>query len=351
MKKNFSVICIILLLAMLLVGCSGKKNTASMGAVPNELQEAEATATPVPVSTDSVMDDTIVVKSTAGIKIGFSLSYQQSDHATLSAAGFQEYCDAAGVAYEIRDANGDAKKQAEDIQYFTQQGFSAIAVAPAGETVAEACKQAQAAGIPLITVTAIKGVNADILVDPGDYNMAYRASGRMVNLVGNRSGIAILSPEKPDWRVAQRIEAFDLMITETAIPVLAREKSSSVTTAESLAAKLIADFPDLGGIWCADSASLEGAAKAVKAANATIPVGGAEITPEILTFMQEGWVQVAATQLPKGQGALVAEAAAGLALGEYYPPIIESPFRVYNQESYEIARLEIQGLEVPEELE
>lgn len=336
--KKFIIAATVFVLCAALCSC-GSVSRLDLGAV-----EEEETSSPAPLSSISALEDEVVVKNTSEIKIGFSASFDSRELLDAGVAGFSEYCDAVGVAYEVREANGSAQKQAEDIAAFVAGGFDAIAVSPAGDGISEAVSAAADAGIPIISITDVPG--ASVVIEPGDHDFAKIAAEKLLKLSGAQIAILDTTDESP--RMQKRRDAYKLVTEAAGAVVLAREAVSSIQEASAAAASIVEQYPQLGGILCVDTNGLIGAAEAVEP-GAGVVVGGAELQGEVLGLMEQGRVQVAAAQFARKQGSLAAEAALGLALGEYYPPVIEATSKVYTQFDWQDASYELQGLEPPQE--
>lgn len=337
--KKFIVALIIFVMCVALCSC-GSVSRLDLGAVADE----EATPSPIPLSSVSALTDDIEVKNTSAIKIGFAANFASPELTKEGIAGFAEYCDAVGVAYEIREANGDAKKQAEDIAAFVAGGYDAIAVAPAGAEASAAIAQAATSGIPVVSITEVDG--AEVVIEPGDYDFAKIAAEKLLKLSGAQ--IAILDTTDSSPRMQKRRDAYRFVADAAGAVVLADEAVGSVEQAREVTANLLEQYPQLGGILCVDTNGLLGAAEAV-GQDSDVVVGGAELGDETLELMKNGRIQVAAAQFARKQGSLAAEAALGLALGEYYPPVIEATSKVYTEFDWQDAVYELKGMEPPEE--
>ncbi len=336
--KKFALAFIISVLCAALCAC-GFVSRIDLGAVADE----EATPSPVPMSGVSALDDQIEVKNTSALRVGFSAGFANAELQAAGVAGFAEYCEAAGVAYEVREA-ADANQQAEDIAAFVAEGFDAIALSPIDASAEAAVAHAVAAGIPVVSITELAG--ADIVIEPGDYDFSVITAQKLLKLSGAR--IAILDSTDESPRMQKRRDAYEFVTDAAGAVVLANEAAGSIEQASEIAARLMEENPQLGGILCVDTNGLVGAAQALPEGS-RIAVGGAEVDAQVLSLMEAGRIKVAAAQFARKQGSLAAEAALGLALGEYYPPEITATSKVYTAFDWQDAAYELQGLEPPEE--
>lgn len=290
-------------------------------------------------------------KKLEDMTIGFSIHFKTDDYGAICTEGFEAACKAAGVKYEITDANGDPQKQLADIESLIAKEVDAIVVSPVDEkALIDACNAAATKGIAVIPITFMPDVQAVCTVETGNYEFSYEVATKLAAAMGNKGKVAIITAPTILWRIDQRQKAFeDVIAANPDMELIAVEKKMMPDEALAAAEALITANPDLAGIWGTFSNPVLGAGNAIKNQNRKdILVGGVDADMAILKLMQEDWVYAVAAQDPYSHGQMGAENAIKYLQGEEIPEKVIAEYAVYGPGADEAKKCadEIWGKEI-----
>lgn len=162
MKKNWMVIVLAVLLALVLAGCGSEE--AAEGSNASGSGEAE------------------------DLVIGFSQVTLESPFYTSLVDGAEAEAEAAGVELKVVDAQNDIEKQNADIQSLITQGVDVLLINPVNPSaVAPALRAAESAGIPVITVDRATKEEVTSYIGRDNEEMGRLAGEKAVELLGGEA--------------------------------------------------------------------------------------------------------------------------------------------------------------------
>lgn len=220
--------------------------------------------------------------------------------------------------------DGDPRKQSEMIEQWTVDGIDVICVSPnAPDVVASAMKEAQAAGVKVITWDA-DGTPESRSFFVNQASATVIGEGlvsAMVNDLGadTAGDVVIISAEATSSNQNAWIDAMKPALEKTRLK-LATIKYPGENAANALADSqdVISKYPDLKGIFGISSVSFPGAAEAVEQAGKTgsILVTGLSTPNDMKKFVKTGVVRSVVLWKTVDLGYLTIQVAKAVATGE-----------------------------------
>lgn len=332
MKRILTCIFAAVLIAFSLVGCAAKKSAAQPEATPSP----EPTLAPLykPAKQNGVADS-------GDIKIGLCVLDEGEETDAKRVAGFKETCEASGTAYEVLDAGGSTQQQIKNIRAMQTTGCNVIVVGQGEEEkLVDVCREVLEAGIQLITITHIPGVEPNVVIDPQNFLLSYRLGAVFAQLGRGNCQAAILYDPEESWVTQQRLEGYRYYVdhneNDAVIDIVSEIPAGDASEAAQAALELWEQYPD-AQIWCTHAQALMGASEAAQERGVTSVVGGAEMNAETLELLGQNKIQAVSAQFPYAQGQAASEAATAIALGQAYPSVVNNTFRTYNYKEYDVA--------------
>ena len=314
MKKTLTFLLILGMLASLAMGCAPAQTVA---AEPAATQEATVVAT----------EETTEAVDLSTMTVGLSMHFMQDDYAAFFVSTFEEVMKEAGVKYVILSADANPEKQLADITSLITQNVDAMIVVPFDENaIMDKCNEAQAQGIPVISVTVMPQVDAYATVDGNDYKNAYGVTKYMLDLIGGEGEILQVDVPITPYRIAERMKGFKTAVNETNATLV--DPIYSVDQAEiiSLVKNAIAANPNIKGIYGGFGTALAAIGEALKElGRKDIVAVGVDADFSIMNLIKEGYVTAAAAQYPSEHAKIASEAALMALRGEPSPVGFQIP--------------------------
>lgn len=249
-------------------------------------------------------------------------------------AGAQQAAEELGNVDLIYDGpiDGDAKKQAEMIERWIVEGVDAICVAPnAPDVVANAMKEARAAGIHVITWDADGTPDSRALfvnqATPQAIGQALVDS--MVRDVGGpevAGDVVIISSDSTSANQNAWIEVMKPALAQTKLQLVTiKYPGENASNALADAQDVIKKYPNLKGIFGISSVAFPGAAEAVEQSGKSgqIMVTGLSTPNDMKRFVKSGTVRSVVLWNTLDLGYLTVMVAEGLASGTLTDPAKE----------------------------
>ncbi len=259
--------------------------------------------------------------------VGLSMHFMQDDYAVFLVKAFEEVMDAAGVETVILSADANPEKQLADITSFITQQVDAIVVVPFDENaIMDKCNEAQAAGIPVISVTVMPQVDAYATIDGNDMANAYGATMFMLDAIDGQGQILQVDVPIEPYRIAERMKGFEKAMTEADAVLVDAIYSVDQIEIISLVKNAIAANPQINGIYGGFGTATAAIGEALKELDRKdIKVSGVDADFSIMNLIKEGYVTAAAAQYPSAHGTMAAEAALSALKGEPSPVGFQIP--------------------------
>jgi ribose transport system substrate-binding protein len=255
--------------------------------------------------------------------------------------GAQQAAEELGVNYSVQGPNEfDPTEQIPIVEAVVAQQPDAILIAPTERTaLIGPLQQAQDAGITVVLV--------DTIVDDPDIGVSRIATdnvegGRvageaLVELIGGEGTVFVNTTQPGVSTVEERQQGFEEVIEgEPGIEYLGAEyNNDDPTRAAQITSAVLADNPDLAGIFATNLFSAEGAATALREAGAQeqVQIVGFDASPGQVDQLEEGLVQALVAQNPREIGFQGVQTAVAALRGEEYEEEITTPLTVVTQDN------------------
>jgi ribose transport system substrate-binding protein len=255
--------------------------------------------------------------------------------------GAQAAAEELGVNYSVQGPNEfDPTEQIPIVEAVTAQQPDAILIAPTERTaLAGPLQAAQDAGITVVLVdTIVDDPNIGISRIATDNVEGGRVAGEaLVDLIGGEGTVFVNTTQPGVSTVEERVQGFEEVIEgESGIEYLGAEfNNDDPTRAAEITSAVLADNPDLAGIFATNLFSAEGAATALREAGAEeqVQLVGFDASPGQVGQLEEGLVQALVAQNPREIGFQGVQTAVASLRGEPFEEQITTPLTVVTQDN------------------
>jgi ribose transport system substrate-binding protein len=257
--------------------------------------------------------------------------------------GAQAAAEELGVNYSVQGPNEfDPTEQIPIVEAVVARQPDAILIAPTERTALIAPLQAaQDAGITVVLVdTIVDDENIGVSRIATDNVEGGRVAGEaLVELIGGEGSVFVNTTQPGVSTVEERQQGFEEVIAEEpGIEYLGAEfNNDDATRAAQITSAVLAANPELAGIFATNLFSAEGAATALRDAEAQeqVQIVGFDASPGQVGQLEEGLVQSLVAQNPREIGRLGVETAVASIRGEDFEAQITTPLTVVNQDNLE----------------
>lgn len=311
MKKSSLVICLLLAISLMIMGCSGQ--AAPTTAKTEQKTEAKTDA-PV-VETEAPVDETEApVKDLKDIKLGFvGMTLNNEFHITL-ANGAKAKAEEMGVSIDVQagDQHASADAQLQIVENYLQNNVDGLLIVPSSsEGLITALQKAKEAGVPIINLDT--RINQDVLDEVGlevpFYGTDNRAGAKMAGEYvaanfGKGTKTAILTGIEGHQNATDRREGFIEGAGEHIEVVAEQTGNWEVDQGYTATQNIIVANPDLELIFASNDGMAIGALRAVEEANLKdqIKIIGFDAISEALNLVKEGDLLGTVAQFPAKMG-------------------------------------------------
>ena len=242
------------------------------------------------------------------------------------------------ITFEGPEVDYQIEEQMNIFQEVLAKRPNAIVIAPLdARAITPYLQEAQAAGIPIIAFDT--GVDSPIVrttVATDNYAAGALAADKMAEYIGGEGKVAVLVHDLTSKTGIDRSDGFvdTLIIKYPNIEVVAVQGTENDPDKASEAAKmLLAQYPDIKGIFGGNESSTIGVVEAVKELNKVgeITIIGFDAGKQNIEAVREGIVTGAVTQNPKAIGYIGVETGIRAYEGEILPEFIDTGFAWYDK--------------------
>src|SRR5215218_1545113 len=287
-----------LMAALALAGCSSEKESASSGgggdggacaessdakqqfdATWDKAQQQLGLSGIEPVAASKLCDvDTAKYKKEpqgGKYKVAFAAQGPTNSWALENEEAFKYHAKEKDVDVLYAAANGDATVQVDNIQQLASQDPDAMVVVPMGEGITGQVQAAAQQGIPVVLCAGRLGEDSGAV---STVTRQYELLGTMyaewlVQQLGGKGQVAVLSGlagvPTAEFQKAAALKVFERYPD---IEVVTEQYTEwSPTVAKTVAANLVTQYPDLGGIWSDSGYGDLGVVQAYQEAGKPVP--------------------------------------------------------------------------------
>jgi ribose transport system substrate-binding protein len=248
-----------------------------------------------------------------------------------------------GVNYSVQGPNEfDPEEQIPILDAVVAQQPDAILIAPTDRTALIGPLQtAQDAGITVVLVdTIVDDPNIGVSRIATDNTEGGRVAGEaLLELIGGEGKVFVNTTEPGVSTVEERQAGFEEVIEgQSGIEYLGVEyNQDDPTRSAQITSAVLAEHPDLAGIFATNLFSAEGAATALRDAGrlGEVKIVGFDASPGQVDQLEEGLVQALVAQNPREIGSEGVRTAVAALSDESFEEQITTPLTVVTQENVE----------------
>ena len=208
-------------------------------------------------------------------KIAFAAQGPTNSWAMENEEAFKYQAQQKGVDVLYASANGDATKQVDNIQQLASQNPDAMVVVPMGPGITGQVRAATQQGIPVVLCAGrLEGDSGAVSTVVRSYELqATLLAEWLVKQLNGKGKVAMLSGiAGVPTAEYQKAAAAKVFAQYPGIQVVTKQYTDwSPTKAKTVAANLVAQYPNLDGIWSDSGFSDLGVMEAYKQAGKQVP--------------------------------------------------------------------------------
>lgn len=245
----------------------------------------------------------------AAPKVALVMKSLANEFFSSMADGAKAHQAAAGGRYELI-VNGmrnetDVSEQVTLIEQMVARKVAAIVIAPAdSKAVVPALKRAAEAGAVVVNID--NRLDPDVLreagltipfVGPDNREGARQAGEAVAKKLRSGAEVAIIEGIVTAFNGQQRAAGLEDAAKAAGLSIVDRQSGQwEMEKADSIAAAMLTQHPNLAAILCANDSMALGAAAAVKAAGRTVLVSGFDDIPAVKPLLTEGRITATVNQ-------------------------------------------------------
>jgi len=260
---------------------------------------------------DTALKKALAGKSLSGVNIAMVVNVA-ADYWKAGQVGFLKGCSDLGIPTSkctyFAPPNGKLTEQNSELETLRSQGItgysiSAIDPASAAGTISSDMKK----GVFVLPIDSpLPGTAAaSLYLGTPNYTAGYQAGLAMKQLLGGKGSVAILVGSLTAANATQRIAGFEDAIKGTTITVAQKVNDNlSASTATSDAETILANNPNVNGLYGVYSYDGPALAQAVQSAGktASVSIVSDDSDAQTLQFIQSGVIGGTVVQMPYQQG-------------------------------------------------
>ena len=260
---------------------------------------------------DTALKKALAGKSLSGVNIAMVVNVA-ADYWKAGQVGFLKGCSDLGIPTSkctyFAPPNGKLTEQNSELETLRSQGItgysiSAIDPASAAGTISSDMKK----GVFVLPIDSpLPGTAAaGLYLGTPNYTAGYQAGLAMKQLLGGKGSVAILVGSLTAANATQRIAGFEDAIKGTSITVAQKVNDNlSASTATSDAETILANNPNVNGLYGVYSYDGPALAQAVQSAGKTssVSIVSDDSDAQTLQFIQSGVIGGTVVQMPYQQG-------------------------------------------------
>lgn len=265
---------------------------------------------------------TQVTSDLPDVTVGFLLSSLYNPLYVSLQNGAIESASRLDMDLIVREAGDDAEKQLRQIDELLALGVDALVLNPVDSAAISAgVRAAESANVPVVTVERrVNGATISAHVAPDNVAGGEMAASYLIDML-HEEGKVVEIMGIPGTSAAQdRSTGFNQVIaTYPGMSVEARRVANfNEQEARRVFAELLAEFPDLDGVFAHNDAMILGAIQAAEEAGRArdIVFIGFDGTPDAIEALEDGALTATIAQQPTEMGRLAIELVSGLLHGE-----------------------------------
>lgn len=271
-----------------------------------------------------------------GYQVALAAQGPTNSWALTNEEAFRYAAEQRDVEVLYASANGDATKQVDNIQQLAAQQPDAMVVVPMGPGITGQVRAAAQQGTPVVLCAGrLEGNHGAVTTVTRSYEMqATLWAEWLIERLDGQGKVAMLSgiPGVPTAEY-QKAAAEKVFAKEPGIKVVAKEYTDwSPTRAKTVAASLLAKYPDLDGIWSDSAISDLGVVQAYREAGKSVPPLTGDSSNAFLKAVQGSDVPFALSAFPPEMSTQCLDVALDVLKGEPVPDFVNVEAAAFTDE-------------------
>jgi ribose transport system substrate-binding protein len=259
-------------------------------------------------------------------KVAFAAQGPTNSWALENEEAFKYHAQQKGVDVLYASANGDATKQVDNIQQLASQSPDAMVVVPMGPGITGQVRAAAQQGIPVVLCAGrLPGDSGAVSTVARSYELqATLWAEWLVKQLGGKGNVAMLSGiAGVPTAEYQKTAAEQVFAKHPDVKVVTKQYTDwSPTKAKTVAANLVAKYPNLDGIWSDSAISDLGVVEAYKQAGKQAPPMTGDSSNAFLKAVKGSNVKFALSAFPPEQSMKCLDVALDALAGKPVPNIV-----------------------------
>ena len=291
-----------------------------------------------------------------GYTVAFAAQGPTNSWALTNEEAFKYHAEEKNVEVLYASANGDATKQVDNIQQLASQSPDAMVVVPMGPGITGQVRAASQQGIPVVLCAGrLEGDSGAVSTVTRSYELqATLWAEWLAKELDGKGKVAMLSGiAGVPTAEYQKAAAEEVFKNYPDIEIVSKQYTDwSPTKAKTVARNLVAQHPDLNGIWSDSGISDLGVVEAYQQAGKPVPPLTGDSSNAFLKAVEGTDVKFALSAFPPEQSMQCLDVALDALAGEPVPNIVNVDSAAYtNEQIDEYIRPECsENLWVPSEL-
>ena len=277
----------------------------------------------------------VTKKAPKNLKVGASLSTLSNPFFVSVKKGINDLADKKGTSVQIADAQNDTAKQNNDVEDLIQKKVDVLIINPVDSSaISSAVKDANAAGIPVITVDRSADSGKVLsLVASNSTKGGQMAAKYMIEKLGENAKVAELQGTPGASATRERGKGFDGYVKGKLDVVTKQTAGFDRAKGLSVTENILQGHGDIKGIFSQNDEMALGAVQAAKAAKKTIFIVGFDGEDDGIKAVKAGDMAATVAQQPEEMGRLALQAAYDHFAGKKVKAYTESPLELVTTES------------------
>ncbi|HEY3611832.1 MAG TPA: substrate-binding domain-containing protein [Pseudonocardiaceae bacterium] len=315
-KSRTVAVCAITLLALITTACSKSPggSTPAAGANPATQVALSGSVTFNQASLaklDAALKSALAGKDLSAVNIAMVVNVA-ADYWKAGQVGFVKGCADLGIAggrcTYFAPPNGKLTEQSSELETLRSQGITGYSLSAIDPTSAAGTIHTDVAhGVSVLAVDSpLPGTDAaSLYLGTPNYTAGMQAGTAMKQVLGGKGKVAILVGSLTAANATQRIQGFEDALKGTSITVAQKVNDNlSASTATSDAETILANNPDINGLYGVYSYDGPALAQAVTAAGKTssVRIVSDDSDAQTLGFIRSGVISGTVVQMPYQQG-------------------------------------------------
>jgi ribose transport system substrate-binding protein len=260
---------------------------------------------------DAALKSALAGKDLSGVNIAMVVNVA-ADYWKAGQVGFRKGCSDLGIASGkctyFAPPNGKLTEQNSELETLRSQGVTGYSISAIDPTSAAGTIHTDVShGVDVLAVDSpLPGTDAaSLYLGTPNYTAGMQAGTAMKQVLGGNGKVAILVGSLTASNATQRIQGFEDGLKGTNITVVQKQNDNlSASTATSDAEAILANNPDVNGLYGVYSYDGPALAQAVTAAGKTssVHIVSDDSDAQTLQFIQSGVISGTVVQMPYQQG-------------------------------------------------